>query len=70
MRVLTTLLRPDAGTAKVLGLDVTAEPNRVRASIGLAGQYAAVDESLTARENLRLVARLTHLPRRRVGQDR
>jgi ABC-2 type transport system ATP-binding protein len=63
VRVLTTLLRPDAGTAKVLGLDVTREPNRVRASIGLAGQYAAVDESLTARENLRLVARLTHLPR-------
>ena len=61
VRVLTTLLPPDAGRVRVLGCDVTAEPVRVRASIGLAGQYAAVDENLTARENLRLVGRLTHV---------
>ncbi|HEY3724795.1 MAG TPA: ATP-binding cassette domain-containing protein [Acidimicrobiia bacterium] len=60
VRVLTTLLPPDGGQARVLGCDVTAEPTRVRASIGLAGQYAAVDENLTAAENLRLVGRLTH----------
>jgi ABC-2 type transport system ATP-binding protein len=61
VRVLTTLLRPDAGSARVLGLDVAREPERVRAALGLAGQYAAVDENLTAAENLRLVGRLTHL---------
>lgn len=61
VRVLTTLLRPDGGRAHVLGCDVTAEPMRVRASIGLAGQYAAVDENLSATENLRLVGRLTHV---------
>jgi len=61
VRVLTTLLRPDRGRAQVLGLDVTEEPMRVRALIGLAGQYAAVDENLTGRENLRLVGRLTHM---------
>ena len=62
VRVLTTLLRPDAGRATVLGIDVTREPQRVRASFGLAGQYAAVDENLTAAENLKMVGRLTHLP--------
>jgi daunorubicin resistance ABC transporter ATP-binding subunit len=62
VRVLTTLLHPDAGRARVLGCDVTEDPMRVRASIGLAGQYAAVDENLTATENLRLVGRLTHVP--------
>jgi len=61
VRVLTTLLRPDRGSAQVLGVDVVAEPQRVRAALGLAGQYAAVDENLTAGENLRLVGRLTHL---------
>jgi ABC-2 type transport system ATP-binding protein len=66
VHVLTTLLVPDGGCAEVLGHDVTKEPERVRASIGLAGQYAAVDELLTARENLRLVARLTHLPDRQI----
>ena len=64
VRILTTLLRPDAGVARVLGIDVAAEPARTRAVIGLAGQYAAVDENLTGRENLRLVGRLTHLPAR------
>jgi ABC-2 type transport system ATP-binding protein len=63
VRVLTTILRPDAGEATVLGLDVAGEPQRVRARIGLAGQYAAVDGNLTGRENLRLIGRLTHLPR-------
>jgi ABC-2 type transport system ATP-binding protein len=62
VRILTTLLAPDGGRAEVLGVDVTADPERVRASIGLAGQNAAVDENLTGRENLRLVGRLTHLP--------
>ena len=62
VRILTTLLRPDAGSATVLGVDVGADPALIRAMIGLAGQYAAVDENLTARENLRLVGRLTHLP--------
>ena len=59
VRILTTLLQPDAGYASVLGLDVKRQPNAVRASIGLAGQYAAVDENLTARENLRMVGQLT-----------
>src|SRR4051794_15868058 len=61
VRILTTLLLPDSGAARVLGCDVTKDPQRVRASIGLAGQYAAIDENLTASENLRLVGRLTHL---------
>ena len=61
VRMLTTLVRPDAGTARVLGVDVRKNAQRVRASIGLAGQYAAVDENLTGRENLALVGRLTHL---------
>ena len=57
VRILTTLLRPDAGTARIDGIDVVAEPRRVRSRIGLTGQYAAVDERLTARENLILVGR-------------
>lgn len=63
VRILTTLLAPDGGRASVLGHDVSREPQAVRASIGLAGQYAAVDENLTGRENLRMVGRLTHQPR-------
>jgi ABC-2 type transport system ATP-binding protein len=59
--MLTTLLKPDGGTARVLGVDVRQDAQRVRASIGLAGQYAAVDENLTGRENLALVGKLTHL---------
>src|SRR5437763_4548059 len=62
VRILTTLLRPDAGYASVLGLDVERQPNAVRASIGLAGQYAAVEENLTGRENLRMVGQLTRQP--------
>ncbi len=61
VKILSTLLRPDAGTATVQGLDVTAHPADVRAAISLTGQFAAVDETLTGRENLVLVARLRHL---------
>jgi ABC-2 type transport system ATP-binding protein len=60
VRILTTILRPDAGHAEILGVDVAREPELVRTSIGLAGQYAAVDENLTGRENLRLMGKLTH----------
>jgi ABC-type multidrug transport system ATPase subunit len=64
IRVLTTLLRPDAGQARVAGFDVVADGQRVRSVIGLAGQYAAVDELLTGRENLELAGLWFHLPRR------
>jgi ABC-2 type transport system ATP-binding protein len=64
VRILTTILRADAGRAAVLGIDVTHDPQAVRERIGLAGQFAAVDENLTGRENLRLVGALTHQPRR------
>lgn len=60
VRVLTTTVRPDAGRATVLGIDVAEHPQRVRSQIGLAGQYAAVDERLTGRENLILIGQLTH----------
>ena len=63
VRVLTTILRADGGTAKVLGNDVHKKAALVRTLIGLAGQYAAVDENLTGRENLQMVANLNHLPR-------
>ncbi|WP_413452501.1 ABC transporter ATP-binding protein [Georgenia phoenicis] len=62
VRILSTLLRADAGTASVHGHDVADAPGRVRESISLTGQFAAVDEVLTGRENLVLVARLRHLP--------
>ncbi|WP_276247567.1 ATP-binding cassette domain-containing protein [Haladaptatus sp. YSMS36] len=58
IRILTTLLRPDAGTATVLGHDVVREAPRVRERVSLTGQFASVDEDLTGRENLVLVARL------------
>jgi ABC-2 type transport system ATP-binding protein len=64
VRILATLLRPDAGRAMIAGHDLVDEPDAVRASIGLTGQYAAVDENLTGRENLELVGRLLHLGRR------
>src|SRR3954464_7051662 len=63
VRILTTLLRADAGRAEVLGLDVVRDADAVRASIGLTGQYAAVDEYLTGFENLEMVGRLYHLPK-------
>jgi ABC-2 type transport system ATP-binding protein len=61
VRILSTLLQPDAGRAEVNGLDVATQPDRVRATIGLTGQYAAVDEYLTGRENLEMVGRLYRL---------
>jgi daunorubicin resistance ABC transporter ATP-binding subunit len=67
VRILSTILRPDQGRATVLGLDVARQPRAVRSVIGLAGQYAAVDENLTGRENLRMVGQLTHQPTRSVG---
>src|SRR3954454_11674668 len=63
VRILTTLLKPDAGEAHVVGLDVAREAGRLRSQIGLAGQYAAVDENLTGFENLEMVGRLYHLGR-------
>jgi ABC-2 type transport system ATP-binding protein len=63
VRILTTLLLPDEGRAEVLGREVTTEAEEIRQLIGLAGQYAAVDENLTGRENIELVGRLYHLPR-------
>ena len=67
VRILTTILRADGGHAEVLGIDVARHPQAARETIGLAGQYAAVDENLTGRENLRLVGRLTHLPKAQIG---
>jgi ABC-2 type transport system ATP-binding protein len=67
IRVLSTILEPDSGRAEVLGHDVVREAKTVRSLIGLAGQYAAVDGNLTGRENLRLIGRLVHLPRRESG---
>ena len=64
VRVLATLTEPDGGTARVAGYDVLREPRRVRASIGLAGQHAAVDDDLTGRENLFILGLMWHLGRR------
>jgi ABC-2 type transport system ATP-binding protein len=64
VRVLATLLRPDAGSARVAGFDVVRQAGEVRYRIGLAGQHAAVDERLPGRENLRMFGRLYHLPER------
>ena len=61
VNILSTLLKPDAGTATVNGFDVATHPADVRESISLTGQFAAVDEILTGRENLVLIARLRHL---------
>jgi ABC-2 type transport system ATP-binding protein len=72
VRILTTLLKPDAGTALVAGLDVVHDAARLRERIGLAGQYAAVDENLTGLENLTMVGRLYGEPRavaRQRGQE-
>src|SRR3954466_5008564 len=63
VRILATLLEPDGGSARVAGLDVVRDAAALRAEIGLAGQYAAVDENLTGIENLELVGRLYHLGR-------
>ena len=68
VRILTTILRPDAGRAVVLGHDVARQPDAVRLRIGLAGQFAAVDGNLTGRENLALIGRLTQLRRSAIRQ--
>ena len=72
VRILSTLLRPDAGRATVAGYDVVREAQQLRSAIGLSGQYAAVDENLTGRENLVMFGRLYQLPkeeaRRRAGE--
>src|SRR5215203_6391301 len=72
VRILATLLEPDGGTARVAGLDVVRDAAALRANIGLAGQYAAVDENLTGFENLEMVGRLYHLggkqARQRAGE--
>jgi ABC-2 type transport system ATP-binding protein len=68
VRILTTLLAPDAGRATVLGHDVERDAVRLRSVIGLAGQYAAVDEYLTGRENLIMVGRLYHLSHREAAR--
>jgi daunorubicin resistance ABC transporter ATP-binding subunit len=72
VKILTTLLKPDRGRARVAGCDVVADARRLRAAIGLAGQFAAVDELLTGRENLELVGLWYHLAKevyRRRAQD-
>ena len=70
VRILCTLIHPDAGTMRVAGYDVVAQAAEVRESISLTGQFAAVDEILTGRENLVLVARLRHLAKpRRIADD-
>ena len=66
VRVLTTLIQPDRGRASVLGHDVVEEAGAVRRSIGLAGQFAAVDGNLTGYENLRLIGKLTHIPKEQI----
>ena len=63
--ILTTLLRPDSGSAIVAGADVVVSPGEVRKRIGLSGQYAAVDEHLTGFENLDMIGRLYHLGAKR-----
>jgi len=64
VRILATLLEADGGTARVAGLDVKRDASALRAKIGLAGQYAAVDENLTGFENLEMVGQLYHMPRK------
>ena len=64
VKVLTTLIKPDAGTAHIDGIDVVRDPHGARRIIGVSGQYAAVDENLTGFENLEMVGRLYHLGRR------
>lgn len=68
VRILTTLLRPDSGRAEVAGIDVLKHPEKVRGIIGLTGQYAAVDEYLTGRENINMVGRLYHFDAKWVQQ--
>ena len=64
VRILATLVRPDSGTATIAGHDLLGDPTGVKSSISLTGQYAAVDDLLSGQENLEMMARLRHLPRR------
>ncbi len=66
VRILSTLMETSSGSARVLGVDAMANPEKVRKLIGLAGQFAAVDEFLTGRENIYMIGRLYHLPMREV----
>lgn len=68
VKVLTTLIRPDAGSATIDGVDVLADPQQIRRMSGASGQYAAVDENLTGFENLYMVGMLYHLGRRRAAE--
>jgi ABC-2 type transport system ATP-binding protein len=68
VRILSTILNPDSGHASILGHDVVKEAQTVRRIIGLAGQYAAVDENLTGRENIRMVGRLSHMSWKASGE--
>lgn len=68
VRILTTLLRPDSGTAEIDGIDVVANPAAARARIGLTGQYASVDERLTGFENLKLIGRFFHMTNAEAGR--
>lgn len=68
VRILATLAEPDSGEVLVDGIDVTAHPQDVRMRIGLAGQYAAVDETLTGRQNLEMVGRLYHLSKKQTAE--
>ena len=65
VRILATLLKPTAGPRRVVGLDVAKDADELRTKIGLAGQYAAIDENLTGFENIEMVGQLYHLPRPR-----
>ena len=67
VNMLTTLTSIDSGTASICGYDVASQPDEVRQLIGLAGQFAAIDEKLTVRENLRLFGRLYKIPRRNLN---
>lgn len=69
IRILTTLIKPDRGDAQVCGADVVKQGNKVREAISLTGQSAAVDDILTGRENLRLIAKLRHLPNAKEVSD-
>ncbi len=62
IKILTTLLTPDKGSAQICGFDVSKQPEKVRETISLTGQFAAVDDVLTGRENLRMIGKLRHLP--------
>src|SRR5687767_1270686 len=68
VRILATLSKPDAGHAQVAGFDVVRQPTEVRRRIGLTGQFAALDEVLTGRENLEMIGSLYHLPPRVVKE--